>query len=244
MMRTLFLNPPSYDDFDGGAGSRYQAKREVWSFWYPTWLAYPAGMLPGRAPARRAARGPDDRGRRARSRATTTTSSSTPARRRSGPTSAPPQALKAREPDTVIGFVGGHVTRAARGVAPLSRRRSTTSRARSSTWPSWRSPRAAPLARRAGHQLPPRRRYVAQPTSPRRSTTEQLDALPFVDRRLRARPRLQEVQQPLLPVSVRLALHGPRLPGALHVLPLAAGDDRAQLPHAQRRERARGVRAA
>src|SRR5262249_11037443 len=47
MMRTLFLNPPSYDDFDGGAGARYQAKREVWSFWYPTWLSYPAGMLPG-----------------------------------------------------------------------------------------------------------------------------------------------------------------------------------------------------
>src|SRR5947207_13349434 len=46
-MRTLFLNPPSYEDFDGGAGSRYQAKREVWSFWYPTWLCYPAGMLPG-----------------------------------------------------------------------------------------------------------------------------------------------------------------------------------------------------
>ena len=46
-MKTLFLNPPSYDDFDGGAGSRYQATREVWSFWYPTWLAYPAGMIPG-----------------------------------------------------------------------------------------------------------------------------------------------------------------------------------------------------
>ena len=46
-MKTMFLNPPSYDDFDGGAGSRYQATREVWSFWYPTWLAYPAGMVPG-----------------------------------------------------------------------------------------------------------------------------------------------------------------------------------------------------
>jgi len=45
-MKTLFLNPPSYDDFDGGAGSRYQATREVWSFWYPTWLCYPAGLVP------------------------------------------------------------------------------------------------------------------------------------------------------------------------------------------------------
>ncbi|MBI3272543.1 MAG: hopanoid biosynthesis associated radical SAM protein HpnJ [Planctomycetes bacterium] len=45
-MKVLFLNPPSFDDFDGGAGSRYQAIREVRSFWYPTWLAYPAGLLP------------------------------------------------------------------------------------------------------------------------------------------------------------------------------------------------------
>jgi len=44
-MKTLFLNPPSYEDFDGGAGSRYQATREVWSFWYPTWLCYPAGLI-------------------------------------------------------------------------------------------------------------------------------------------------------------------------------------------------------
>lgn len=44
-MRTLFLNPPAYENFDGGAGSRYQATREVWSFWYPTWLCYPAGMV-------------------------------------------------------------------------------------------------------------------------------------------------------------------------------------------------------
>ena len=135
-MRTLFLNPPSYEDFDGGAGSRYQAKREVWSFWYPTWLAYPAGMLPGARLLDAPPLEHDRRRGRARSRATTITSSSTPARRRSGPTSAPPQALKDAKPDTVIGFVGGHVDRAARGVAPRQRRRSTTSRARSSTSPS------------------------------------------------------------------------------------------------------------
>src|SRR5438552_2551884 len=47
MKKTLFLQPPSYDGFDGGAGSRYQARREIRSFWYPTWLAQPAALVPG-----------------------------------------------------------------------------------------------------------------------------------------------------------------------------------------------------
>jgi hopanoid biosynthesis associated radical SAM protein HpnJ len=47
MMKTLFLQPPSFGGFDGGAGSRYQAKREIKSFWYPTWLAQPAALVPG-----------------------------------------------------------------------------------------------------------------------------------------------------------------------------------------------------
>src|SRR5713101_2511924 len=45
-MKTLFLSPPSFDGFDGGAGARYQAKREIRSFWYPTWLAQPAALVP------------------------------------------------------------------------------------------------------------------------------------------------------------------------------------------------------
>jgi hopanoid biosynthesis associated radical SAM protein HpnJ len=45
-MRTLFLNPPSFEGFDGGAGSRWPASREIESYWYPVWLCYPAGMLP------------------------------------------------------------------------------------------------------------------------------------------------------------------------------------------------------
>src|SRR5256886_6777936 len=47
MLKTLFLHPPSFEGFDGGAGSRYQAKREIRSFWYPTWLAQPAALVPG-----------------------------------------------------------------------------------------------------------------------------------------------------------------------------------------------------
>ena len=45
-LKTLFLQAPSFDGFDGGAGSRYQMKREIKSFWYPTWLAQPAALVP------------------------------------------------------------------------------------------------------------------------------------------------------------------------------------------------------
>ncbi len=46
-MRSLFLQAPSFDGYDGGAGARYQMKREVKSFWYPTWLAQPAALVAG-----------------------------------------------------------------------------------------------------------------------------------------------------------------------------------------------------
>ena len=45
-MKTLLLNPPSFEGFDGGASSRWPATREITSFWYPVWLCYPAGMIP------------------------------------------------------------------------------------------------------------------------------------------------------------------------------------------------------
>jgi hopanoid biosynthesis associated radical SAM protein HpnJ len=46
-LKTLFLNPPTFENFDGGASSRWPATREIESYWYPVWLAYPAGMLKG-----------------------------------------------------------------------------------------------------------------------------------------------------------------------------------------------------
>ncbi len=47
MLKSLFLQAPSFDGYDGGAGARYQMKREVKSFWFPTWLAQAAAMVPG-----------------------------------------------------------------------------------------------------------------------------------------------------------------------------------------------------
>src|SRR5260370_31084486 len=47
VMKTLLMNPPSFESFDGGASSRWPATREIESYWNPVWLAYPAGMLEG-----------------------------------------------------------------------------------------------------------------------------------------------------------------------------------------------------
>ena len=47
VLKTLLLNPPSFENFDGGASSRWPATREIESYWYPVWLTYPAGMIPG-----------------------------------------------------------------------------------------------------------------------------------------------------------------------------------------------------
>ena len=68
LMRTLFLQAPSFDGFDGGAGSRYQARREIRSFWYPTWLAQPAALVAGQQAHRRPAARRSPRRRRAQAR--------------------------------------------------------------------------------------------------------------------------------------------------------------------------------
>lgn len=108
MQKTLFLNPPSFDGFDGGAGSRYQARREVKSFWYPTWLAQPAALIPGSklidAP-------PDEIGVEAALSAAAAYEliiihTSTPSLRNDIQFV---EALKARKPEAMIGFVGAHV---------------------------------------------------------------------------------------------------------------------------------------
>jgi hopanoid biosynthesis associated radical SAM protein HpnJ len=106
--RTLFLHPPSWEGFDGGAGSRYQARREVRSYWYPTWLAQPAALVPG---SRLVDAPPDDLTLDdvrplARDYELAVLHTSTP----SFPNDVKvAEALKAENPDLCVGMVGAHV---------------------------------------------------------------------------------------------------------------------------------------
>jgi hopanoid biosynthesis associated radical SAM protein HpnJ len=108
MMRTLFLNPPSYEGFDGGAGSRYQARREIRSFWYPTWLAYPAGMIEGSRLLDAPPQGMDldEVVRQAHGYELIIVYTSTPTIRNDILVA---QRFKSFYPDIMIGFVGPHV---------------------------------------------------------------------------------------------------------------------------------------
>ncbi len=112
-MKTLFLNPPSFDGFDGGAGSRYQARREIKSFWYPTWLAQPAAMVEGSrlidAPADDLSI--EDVSGVARDYELVILHTSTPSFANDAKFAAH---LKEQNPNVLIGMVGAHV-----GVLPL-----------------------------------------------------------------------------------------------------------------------------
>jgi hopanoid biosynthesis associated radical SAM protein HpnJ len=107
-LKTLFLNPPSFEGFDGGAGSRYQARREIRSFWYPTWLAQPAALVPDSklldAPPNDV--GLDEALDEAAAHELVIVHTSTPSLRNDMKFVG---ALKERRPDIMTGFVGAHV---------------------------------------------------------------------------------------------------------------------------------------
>jgi hopanoid biosynthesis associated radical SAM protein HpnJ len=108
LLRTLFLQAPSFEGFDGGAGSRYQAKREVKSFWFPTWLAQPAALVPNSrlldAPADRL--GVEQVREIARNYDLVIIHTSTPSFQSDAKFA---QLLKLDNPKVLIGMVGGHV---------------------------------------------------------------------------------------------------------------------------------------
>lgn len=176
-MKTLFLNPPSYDDFDGGAGSRYQATREVWSFWYPTWLCYPAGLVPNS----RVLDAPPEHLNQAQSVAIAreydlvVLHTSTPSFQLDIRTA---EMIKEANPKTRIVFVGGHVTaqpeqslKASAAIDVVARKEFDFAIRDLAAEHDW--------ARIPGISYRQNGGFAHNPEAPP-LTTEQLDALPFV----------------------------------------------------------------
>jgi hopanoid biosynthesis associated radical SAM protein HpnJ len=106
-MKTLFLSPPSFDGFDGGAGARYQAKREIRSFWYPTWLAQPAALVPSSKLMDCPPHDIDVKAclAEAKDYDHVIIHTSTPSLKNDSKVA---EAIKAQNPKTTIGFVGAH----------------------------------------------------------------------------------------------------------------------------------------
>ena len=230
MMKTLFLNPPSYEGFDGGAGSRYQARREVRSFWYPTWLAQAAALVPDSTlidapadeltldhvlrPQRRlragdhphldAVGGPGRQDRRGPQ----------------GGAAGRPRRIRRRPHD---GAAGGDAARRPGGRF-RHHRRVRLRRARHR--------RRRRLRRGARHRLSHRRRrHRAHRAAAADHGSRRLSVR---DGRLQAPPDHRALLHRLPPAPVRVALHRARLPQPLHLLPVAADDRRARVPHAHR----------
>ena len=235
-MRTLFLQAPSFDGFDGGAGSRYQARREIASFWYPTWLAQPAALVENSQADRRAAA--QDQARRGRGagegfrpRRAAHVHPLLRLRRQMHP------GVERRQPLAQ----GRPYRRQGRG----GRRWQPESRARG----GFRRPQRIRLhhqgrRRRQGLEGHPRpllprrqRRHPAQrrPADPRRHGFAALR-----DADLQARSADREIFHRLSQAPLSVDLYRARLQVALHLLPVAADRRRPSLPHPQRRPCDRG----
>src|SRR5471032_3384913 len=107
MNKTLFLSPPSFDGFDGGAGARYQANREIRSFSYPTSLAQPPALVPNSKLMDCPPHDIDVKAclAEAKDYDHVIIHTSTPSLRNDCKVA---EAIKAQKPATVIGFVGAH----------------------------------------------------------------------------------------------------------------------------------------
>ena len=235
-LRTLFLHPPAVDGFDGGAGSRYQARREVRSFWYPTWLAQPAALVPG---SRLVDAPPDgltldDVRPLAQQYDLCVMHTSTPSFASDVRVA---EALKAENPALVIGLVGAAVavapaTSLQASAALVVRGPATSSTSRSRRWP--RAVRFADVAGLSYRRQRPRGAHAGAPDARGHGRAA------LRDPGLQARPHRRALRHRLPAAPLRLALHRSRLPLEVHVLPLAADGGRAALPHPQPRARGRG----
>ncbi len=236
MMKTLFLQPPSFDGFDGGAGSRYQARREIKSFWYPTWLAQPAALVPGSklidAPPARIGMAPilED----VKNRDLVVIHTSTPSFANDVKVAAE---LKDANPALKIGFVGAKV--AVQPAESLSGGPAIDFVARNefdftikeiAEGRDWADVDGISYRDADGVIL----------HNKDRAMLEDMDQLPFVTEVYKRDLRIEDYFIGYLMHPYVSLYTGPRLQIALHLLPVAADGRRPSLPRAQPRACGRG----
>ena len=240
MMKTLFLQPPSFDGFDGGAGSRYQARREIRSFWYPD-LARPAGRAGGGQQADRRPAGRHRPGRRSRRQARDyelcVIHTSTPS---FGSDVKVAAALKAGQsgPEDRLhrrqggGAAGGEPDAGAPAIDFVARNEFDFTIKEVAEGRDFAAVDGISYRNADGAIV-----HNTDRADPRGHGPAAVR-----HRGLQARPAHRELLHRLPEAPLRLALHRPRLQIALHLLPVAADRRRPPLPHALAGARGRGDR--
>ena len=231
-LKTLFLNPPSFENFDGGAGSRWPATREIESFWYPVWLAYPAGMLEGArlldAPPHHVSAA--ETIEIAKDYEFLVLFTSTPGFPGDVRIS---RAIKEANPNIRIAFVGPHVS-----VLPEKSLRDCPDIdficRKEFDYAIVDYAKGKPLEEIPGVSFLKDGKVVHNPDAPQ---IQDLDALPARHRSLQARSRRYEVQRSVPAESLCVALHHARLSGAMYLLPMAADVERTSVAQAFDRRR-------
>ena len=234
-LKTLFLNPPSFENFDGGAGSRWPATREIESYWYPVWLAYPAGMLEGArlldAPPHHVSG--EETIEIAKDYEFLVLFTSTPGFPGRHSAGAGHQAGESEDQDCVCGTareraageiaarLSGDRFRLPQGI------RLRGGRLREGQAAGGDSRRVVPEGRKGRAQS-------------RRSADSGSGRAAARHRSLQARSRRHALQRAVPAASVCVALHHARLPGAVYVLPVAADAERTSVAQALDRRRGRG----
>ena len=234
-LKTLFLNPPSFENFDGGAGSRWPATREIESYWYPVWLAYPTGMLEGArlldAPPHHVSG--EETIQIAKDYEFLVLFTSTPGFPGDMRLA---KAIKDANPNIKICF-----RRAARYRCS---RKSRCAIVQSIDFVARREfdytvveyAQGKPLEEIAGISYLKDGQIVHNPDRPQ---IEDLDRLPACHQGLQARSRCHALQHAVPAPSFCLALHHARMPCAVYVLPLAADFERTPVARALHRRRGR-----
>ena len=150
------------------------------------------------------------------------------------------EALRGGEPaGCAIGFVGAHVAVARESALAASPAIEFVAGAEFD-FTIQEIAEGRPLDRVAGLSYRTNGTLVARPSAP---PLEDMDRLPFVVDVYKRDLDVERLLHRLPAASLRLALHRPRLPLEVHLLPVAADGGRSPLSHAHGRARGRRDRA-